>query len=436
MTGVWEQRLQNIAYGQQFSMPAASELIDAMDELKPLLDKAAQDPGITGTTGLAAADSLNSVSQRAHAVSTTTQQLHDAVTRANDVRTQAQTDAASLGSGSLNGWQEALVRGAAAGATIAFPGFSVIAGEGAVGLVNWFLGNQREDAAKTAVKKASDALDDIVVPEKVDVSQHDTNVNTRGSAPGAGTIPGGTVPGSFANYPGANTPVIDHDNLPRGLTLTNPHPGSGAGTGAGTGRGGGGAEAVSGPVLDDDTPVVIPPGQSVGPGGVLTPNGPNAGGTTWGGGIPGSGGVAGGAGGNGYGVGGVGSGYGSGGSGLLGSAATGSAVAGTSGATLFGGARVAGGGLGAAGAAAGASGRAGGLLGGTRAGGGASVATVSAGAGAGSRSGMVGGGAPGGRGRGENRQEGRGLGGPIAPHLEDEEELGPRSAAAGAGGRD
>lgn len=45
----------------------------------------------------------------------------------------------------------------------------------------------------------------------------------------------------------------------------------------------------------------------------------------------------------------------------------------------------------------------------------------------------------GGTGRGtsdRDRQEGRGLGGPIAPKLEDDEERGPRSAAAGAGGRD
>jgi hypothetical protein len=49
---------------------------------------------------------------------------------------------------------------------------------------------------------------------------------------------------------------------------------------------------------------------------------------------------------------------------------------------------------------------------------------------------MGAGGAGQGAGRDRDRQEGRGLGGPIAPHLEDDEERGPRSESAGAGGRD
>jgi len=461
VTGEWEQRLRNIAYGTQFSMPAASKVIESMDELTPLLDKAAQDPGITGTTGLAAADSLKSVSQRASAVSTTTADLHTAVTQANNVRGQAQADLESLGSGNLNWWQEAAVRTAAVGATIAFPGFSVVAGEGAVDLVNWFLGNKREEDAKAAVKKASDAFDDIYVPEKVETSK--SSVTHRGSVPG-GTTPGGSGPRSFDNYPGASTPGIDPGHLPKGLTLT----GTGTGSGAGSGNAGSGFYQGPGVVTDDYTPVVYPPGQTGGVGGsgdsdgVLTPNGPNAGGTTWGGGS-GLGSGAGSGLGSGSGFGSGGSGYGAGGSGLLGSAATGGAVAGTSGAALFGGARLAGGGLGAAGAggamgggtaggavgaggmggAGGAGGRgaaagkSGGLLGGTRSGAGAAKsASSSTGAASGGRGGMAGGGAPGGRGRAENKQEGRGLGGPIAPHLEDDEERGPRSAAAGAGGRE
>jgi hypothetical protein len=49
---------------------------------------------------------------------------------------------------------------------------------------------------------------------------------------------------------------------------------------------------------------------------------------------------------------------------------------------------------------------------------------------------MMGGGAgaPGAGGRSE--QKGRGLGGPIAPKIEDDEEFGPRSENAGSGGRD
>lgn len=60
MTGVWEKRLQNIAYGQAFSMPAASQLVSSMEDLSPLLDRAADEPGVTGESGDAATKSLRS----------------------------------------------------------------------------------------------------------------------------------------------------------------------------------------------------------------------------------------------------------------------------------------------------------------------------------------------------------------------------------------
>lgn len=97
-----------------------------------------------------------------------------------------------------------------------------------------------------------------------------------------------------------------------------------------------------------------------------------------------------------------------------------------------------GGGLGAAGAAgarlgSGLSGSAGGLAG---AGSGAGGAAGGSAAGAGGRGGstVMGGGA-GGAG-GKEKEARSGLGGLIAPKLEDDEELGPRSAAADAGGRE
>ena len=39
-------------------------------------------------------------------------------------------------------------------------------------------------------------------------------------------------------------------------------------------------------------------------------------------------------------------------------------------------------------------------------------------------------------GGGRSDKKGRGLGGPIAPSIEDDAEFGPRSEGAGAGGRD
>lgn len=143
---------------------------------------------------------------------------------------------------------------------------------------------------------------------------------------------------------------------------------------------------------------------------------------------------------------------GSGGSGTLGAAVVGGAgaaalmgarsasLSGTGGASLFGG-----GGSGGAGAGAATAGR--GLLGmsgatgpggfgaaGSASGPASGSASGSA-AGAGGRSmapGMMGGAA----GDDEKRRERSGLGGPIAPKLEDDEETGPRSRSAQAGSRD
>jgi hypothetical protein len=106
------------------------------------------------------------------------------------------------------------------------------------------------------------------------------------------------------------------------------------------------------------------------------------------------------------------------------------------------GAGVGGGGLGAgllgAGAGAGAlvvgsklANGGGGLLGGAGAGAGAG----GAGAGGGKSSSAMMGGAPGGGGGGSQKEKRNGLG-LIAPKLEDDDETGPRAAAAGAGGRD
>lgn len=115
------------------------------------------------------------------------------------------------------------------------------------------------------------------------------------------------------------------------------------------------------------------------------------------------------------------------------------------GAALAGGARLGAGGLGGLGAAGGVGGVGGlgaggglagsGMQGGSGAGSGAGAGGA-AGAGMGGRAGNTPTGMMGGQGGAGGKEKRRGLGGPIAPKLEDEEEMGPRSAAAGAGGRD
>ncbi|MBX3094851.1 MAG: hypothetical protein KF680_10005 [Cryobacterium sp.] len=126
----------------------------------------------------------------------------------------------------------------------------------------------------------------------------------------------------------------------------------------------------------------------------------------------------------------------SGGSGTLTGLGLAGGAGGAGAAALAAGARLSGaglgtgsaGGLGAGGLGAGGLG-AGGL--GGAGGGGLAGAAGAAGRGGGTPMGMMGGG-----GAGSDKEKRRGLGGPMAPKLEDDEELGPRSAAAGAGGRD
>lgn len=123
---------------------------------------------------------------------------------------------------------------------------------------------------------------------------------------------------------------------------------------------------------------------------------------------------------------------GGGGSGLVPGLGGAGAAAGLAAAARAGG--MGAGGMGAAATGAGArlgSGLSGGA--GAAGGGGASAAGAAGGRG-GAGTGMMGGGGAGGA--AEEKQKRSGLGGLIAPKLEDDEELGPRSAAADAGGRD
>ncbi|WP_295829316.1 hypothetical protein [uncultured Microbacterium sp.] len=361
--------------------------------------------------------------------------------------------------------QENVVRGAAVGTTFLLGPLSFLAGEGAVGVINNYLASQREQAAQEILRKYADEMDSVAVarPPVFDADfwdDDDTGEQPHPSSWPADDGSGGRSGGrSFEKYP-------DWDAAP-GI----PSPGGGLGSGSSQpeyhtlpqphviGPRPDGPIHGDVPIIDLDNikPEPTPDGSIIG-----TPTLPGA--------IPSApgGGLLGGSGGAGAGIGsGLGAGLiaGGGGAAALGSIARG---AGAPGGSLFSGA----GGT----ATSGAAGRSGGLLGktaaagsglGTRgvggmggaAGGGAPVQSTAKGAGM--RAGGVGGGgsaggaAAGGGARGagagsrgvggmggpgsrsDRRDEAsRGLGGPIAPRLEDDEEIGPRSENAQAGGRD
>ncbi|MDU0344921.1 hypothetical protein RWH44_04320 [Microbacterium sp. KSW2-29] len=510
MTGTWEQRLQNLAEGGvPWDMPTRYELANALEALRQVLDAASKDTGIGGDAGDAArAKFAASVTEVDAQIQYLRDHVNERLIDANDVRRQARDSAASLPPGEMNGNQEAMVRGAAAGASIVFGPVAFLAGEGASRAINGYMASQREEAARTAVEKHSDQMDAIEMREPPAFSS--TVISSEPtSSPSSSEVPAGGYGAqqrSFESYP-------DWDMSGGGA--------AGGGNGGGTATpppGGGGGGGGLQPPPSEYGPFPNPPGQT--PGGQPpidignvppdpTPDGPISGSPTLPGGIPmvpggGGGGLVGTPGGPGAGLGsGLGAGLIAGGGGALalGRVGGGAGAPGVPGGRLFGGpaggsvgaggaggARSGGllgrpgagaglgtrgvGGLGAAGTgsanstARGAGARAGGLgAAGTRAGGvggaggsatgtsggraaaangragvgaaggsGAGAAGTGRTAGAGSR-GVGGMGGPGSRSE-RKKDEARGLAGPIAPRMEDDEEIGPRSENAQAGGRD
>ncbi|PNW09980.1 hypothetical protein C1632_06220 [Microbacterium testaceum] len=466
MTGTWEQRLTNFAEGgQPWDVPTRGSLVNGLNALREVLNRVASDPGITGEAGSAAQARFSAAARQiAQQVTYVEDELAQRLDQANDVRSRARDALDTLPSGSLSGGQEAAVRGAATGATLMLGPISFLAGEGAVGLINGYLSDQREAAARSAMEGFSDEMDAVQVsdppPLNFTFSETDTVEPTGGGTGGGGGGGGGRSGGrSFEQYPDWDTSPVA---TPGGNDGGNSQPEYNAMPQPGViGPRPDGPIHGNTPIIDLDTikPEPTPDGSIIG-----TPNLPGV--------IPSApgGGSLGGSGGAGAGIGsGLGAGLiaGGGGAAALGSIARG---AGAPGGSLFSGA----GGT----AASGAAGRSGGLLGktaaagsglGTRgvggmggaAGGGAPAASTAKGAGmrAGGAGGggAAGGGAAGGGARGagsgagsrgvggmggpgsrsDRRDEAsRGLGGPIAPRMEDDEEIGPRSENAQAGGRD
>lgn len=443
--GPWETRLHKLASAQaDVSLPNAGRLISKLDALNRITTTAKDDVGLDGQTGQAATTALGSVASKADAIAQQVTTIQNKVDSANTSRRNLANDELDKldkdAPGSLSGKQADILQAAVTGATFFLGPLSIVAGPGAVAAVNSFLAANRESTARASVQKISDAMDayDVGV-EPVDSGSSDRtedrdrgprsssgtpsgpSTGTSGGGPRGGGLPGG----SFGTYPNAHIEPLGQIDTGGYISL----PG---GTGGGhTGSGGNG----------------ITPGTGI--DGSITPDGPIDGGTT----SPGWG----------SGGGGLGSGSGSGG---LGS--TPGLAAGAGGAIALGGAKLiaakggsmlgtglnakvgslgAGAKLGGLNAAAeSAAARSGSLAGAGRAGAGGLLGSGS-GSGAAGAAGEAGaarggaggagmmGGAGGVGGRSDEKRQGRGLGGPIAPKIDEDQERGPRSAAAGPGGR-
>lgn len=439
--GPWETRLHKLASAQaDVSLPNAGRLISKLDALNRITTTAKDDVGLDGQTGQAATTALGSVASKADAIAQQVTTIQNKVDSANTSRRNLANDELDKldkdAPGSLSGKQADILQAAVTGATFFLGPLSIVAGPGAVAAVNSFLAANRESTARASVQKISDAMDayDVsvdTVPAPTDGRHEGSRTpatptdGTSGGTPSGGPRGGGLPGGSFGTYPNAHIEPLGQIDTGGYISL----PG---GTGGGhTGSGGTG----------------ITPGTGI--DGSITPDGPIDGGTT----SPGWG----------SGGGGLGSGSGSGG---LGS--TPGLAAGAGGAIALGGAKLiaakggsmlgtglnakvgslgAGAKLGGLNAAAeSAAARSGSLAGAGRAGAGGLLGSGS-GSGAAGAAGEAGaarggaggagmmGGAGGVGGRSDEKRQGRGLGGPIAPKIDEDQERGPRSAAAGPGGR-
>lgn len=447
-SGGYEAELNRIRALSDSIIPKTSALFNALNSLDSALAKVRLSDSWTGSAAEHATADIDEIRTKFTHIRDIVDTIDSAVDAGNEARRTAAS--AELPSASVDPFWANAAKGAS---FVIHPVLGPLAADRALDVIGDFLGNQREKAARKIVENVEKSLVDPT-RELNTASKELTRVGfiessderiddgptggpevdaPRIGSPGVGGGPSGSAPGVRGYQP--PTGGVGEYQPPVPTSPTEPTLPGGPGTGGWhpVDPGGDGPGLPGGPSVDHPGGGVLPggPGGSgggypVGPGGGLLPGG-SAGGGGLGGIVGGGAGAAaiaasskiagfgsmGGLGGSGLGTA-SGAGLKAGG-GLLGNSAFGVAggvggVGGTTGAGGVGGV----GGVGGAGAAgAGSSGA----------------------AGAGGRPGM---GMMGGAGGadGEEKAKRSGLGGPIAPKLEDDEEVGPRAKGARAGSRD
>ncbi|WP_025158847.1 hypothetical protein [Leifsonia aquatica] len=435
--GPWEKRLADLASEKaDVSLPNAAQLVSKLEALKRITTDAQGGVGLQGRSGEAAASALESMASTADTLSQNVASIQTQVESANRTRKQlADNELDTLDThapGALSGSQANILQAAVTGATFFLGPLSIVAGPGAVAAVNNYLAANRESTARASVQKISDTMDSYELtisdgfqnngrlpePGPGASSSDSTPRGTSSGSRNGGSLPGG---GSFGTYPNAHVEPLSQVDTGGYVSVPGSHTGTGhTGTGSAPGTGIDGSITPDGPISGGSTS----PGWGSG--------GSGSGGGSLGGGIGSTPGLAAGAGGA-LALGGAklvaargGSMVGSGLNAKAGSLGAGAKVGGLNAAAESAGAR--------SGALAGA-GRAGsgGLLGSGQGGAGAAAEGAAARGGTGAGAGMMGG--AGGAGRSDEKRQGRGLGGPIAPKIDEDQDRGPRSAAAGPGGR-
>lgn len=478
MTGRYEAELNRMRAIEDWRIPKAAALRSALDSLNDAITAVTASEAWDSKTRDAANAALTDIQGQIRTIGDAVTAIDSAVTQANNARRAAND--AELPSATVDPFWANAAKGAS---FVVHPFLGPIAADKAIDVIGDFLGSQREAEAERRVKSIEKSLEpptDSVraSAEALEAVRYDRMTDGPASDDSGGDGP--SVDSPSITYPGGgNSPF-------------NTGPGGGGYPTGGGGGGGGVGEYQppvptnptfptypddptfptypddptfptnpddtgnweydpNGPDVGDggDDPTVDFPGGGVLPGGSgggngggssLTPGGTFPGGGTPGGLLPGGagGGGIGGIVGGGAGAAAIAAGSKIAGIGSMGALGS-SGLGGASGAGLKAGGGLLGnsalGGAGGSGGAAGSA-RPGGIggIGGVGGAGGTGGAAGSSGAaGSGMRPGM---GMMGGAGGDEEEKAKRsGLGGPIAPKLEDEEERGPRAKGAQAGSR-
>jgi uncharacterized protein YukE len=391
MTGPYETELATIANASDWWITGITDLKSALADLQSSMDTLATSPGWTGVSADSASAMFDQLKTDFVNAENAVAAIYHAIALANTAKADATLKYHKLPDASVpTNIQNAITKGLPFTPPVFVP--SAIAADAVAGFIANYLGNQREDQAKAIVQTLHADLQEPTTSLAAQNTQLAAGGKNRGMGDETQIIPTG------------GTGDVDGQGYRRSFVGSGGVGGSISDPGTGQGR------LITDPQTD---PNVQP-----------FPSDPSVDGSLAGGTVPGSGSGSG----SGSGGSGVGSGQGVGGigAGIGGSAA---AAAGLAVASRLGG------GLGAAGGLGGASSLGGGgLLGSGKVGGGAAAEEGAGGAG-GAKSGtsMMG---QGGGGAGRNKEKRSGLGGIIAPKLDDEEEVGPRSSRAMAGGRD
>jgi hypothetical protein len=373
--GKYESELISMHDATNWELPGLDQLVTSLVTLESTMKLIAADPGIKGATGNAVQDSFLALTQQFQKLQDVAKDIQKVVTSANGARvTYAKKGLDALPSAAIP--PDVFVK-AALGAPFAFPGIPApIAAIGAIEIIQLHLDAQREASAQGHVQVLEAELNAHTLPE-VGVA--------------LGVREGSATPDSSAAQNSAQTRPTSHVS------------GSIGGGANGGGYDAGHAAPAPGGLVGDGLT-----------GGVLVGDGPTAGGTLPGGSFSASGPTGGG----------------------LAGVGTGGLIAGAGGlGALAAASRLGAGGGGFAGAGASTGLGSGGLLGSSGKAAAAASTAEPEGAVAGAKPGssmMGGSGGAGNRGK----EKHAGLGGYIAPKLDDDDEFVPRSAGAFAGSRD